>query len=43
MTGGELFDLMIQEGAFSEEKAVNIVFQIANAVVYLHRKGIVHR
>jgi len=42
-TGGELFDKIYDDGAFSESKAREIFEQILLAVEYLHSKGIAHR
>jgi serine/threonine protein kinase len=43
MTGGELFDRIIDEGHFSEMAAAKCFRQIVKAVAYLHSIGIVHR
>jgi len=46
-TGGELFDKIIQYGDDScfieENKAARIIFQVLNAVAYMHAKKIVNR
>jgi len=41
--GGELFDAIMEEEHFNEEKASNVVRQIASALSYLHDKQIAHR
>jgi len=41
--GGELFNRLVDRGAFSEEEAKPILQQIGRAIAYLHRKGVVHR
>ena len=43
LEGGELFDVIISQGSFSEVDAANIMKQLLNAVNYLHSKRIVHR
>jgi len=43
VTGGELFDQIINKGSYSESDAVNIIKQILEAVSYLHSHGIAHR
>ena len=43
LEGGELFDVIISQGFFSELDAAHIMKQILSAVNYLHSKQIVHR
>jgi len=43
VTGGELFDKIVEKGNYSERDASMIVNQILQAVAYLHKNGIVHR
>jgi len=43
VTGGELFDKIVQRGEYSEQDASKIVRQIVSAVGYLHANGIAHR
>lgn len=43
LTGGELFDRIMAEGVFSEQKASRLVTNLVEGVAYLHRQGIVHR
>jgi len=43
VTGGELFDRIVERGNYSEKDASSIVNQILQAVQYLHSQGIVHR
>ena len=43
VTGGELFDRIVERGSYTEKDASLCVEQILNAVNYLHGQGIVHR
>jgi len=43
LTGGELFERVIQKGNFSEKEAADLIRQIAGALQYLHGIGVVHR
>jgi tRNA A-37 threonylcarbamoyl transferase component Bud32 len=43
LNGGELFDRLIKEGAYTENRAKLVVRRILDAIVYLHDNGIVHR
>ncbi|XP_078678374.1 calcium/calmodulin-dependent protein kinase type IV-like [Branchiostoma floridae x Branchiostoma belcheri] len=43
VTGGELFERIIQKGYYSEKDAAEAVRQICEAVAYLHENDIVHR
>jgi len=43
VTGGELFDRIVERGSYSEKDASECVKQILIAVGYLHDLGIVHR
>ncbi|XP_063685684.1 calcium/calmodulin-dependent protein kinase type 1-like isoform X2 [Bolinopsis microptera] len=43
VTGGELFDRIVERGSYSEKDASECVKQILIAVHYLHELGIVHR
>lgn len=43
VTGGELFDYIVKEGRFSEEKARHYAQQLVEGVDYCHRMGICHR
>jgi serine/threonine protein kinase len=43
MSGGELFDYVVDKGTLSEVEASRIVQQITSAVAYLHARGIIHR
>jgi len=40
--GGELFERISKQGAFSEDMASNIMKQILSAISYLHSQNIVH-
>lgn len=43
MTGGELFDRIMERGSYTEKDASHLVGQVLGAVSYLHSLGIVHR
>uniref|UniRef100_A0A8C5LX07 Calcium/calmodulin-dependent protein kinase type IV n=1 Tax=Leptobrachium leishanense TaxID=445787 RepID=A0A8C5LX07_9ANUR len=43
VTGGELFDRIVERGFYSEQDAASVIHQILEAVSYLHGNGIVHR
>ncbi|XP_021564040.1 calcium/calmodulin-dependent protein kinase type 1B isoform X1 [Carlito syrichta] len=43
VTGGELFDRIMERGSYTEKDASHLVGQVLGAVSYLHGLGIVHR
>lgn len=43
LSGGELFDRIIEQTFFSEKEAAKVIAQIASALKYLHAQDIVHR
>jgi len=43
LSGGELFDRIVEKGHFSEKSAASIIRQITNSLDYLHSNNIVHR
>lgn len=43
VTGGELFDRIVDKEAYSEADAAVVVHKIVTAIKYLHGMGIVHR
>jgi calcium/calmodulin-dependent protein kinase I len=43
VTGGELFDKIVEKGSYTEHEAAQLVRKIVSAVEYLHNLGIVHR
>jgi len=43
VTGGELFDKIVELGQYSEHHAAILVTKMVSAIDYLHDKGIVHR
>jgi len=43
VTGGELFDRIVEKGSYSEDDAKTLVRQILQGVGYLHSTGIAHR
>ncbi|XP_053561307.1 caM kinase-like vesicle-associated protein [Bombina bombina] len=43
VSGGELFDRILERGVYTEKDASNVIHQVLSAVKYLHDNGIVHR
>lgn len=43
MSGGELFDRIVEREQFSETEARGVMSQLFDALGYLHEQGIVHR
>jgi len=43
VTGGELFDKIVELGAYTEADAAKLVHNMVKAIDYLHSKNIVHR
>ncbi|KAH3756511.1 myosin light chain kinase [Pelomyxa schiedti] len=43
VTGGELFERIVQKGSYSEQDAIALVRKVVDAVKYLHDNNIVHR
>jgi serine/threonine protein kinase len=43
MSGGELFDYVVEKGTLSEEEASVIVRKITGAVAFMHDLNIIHR
>ncbi|XP_069798378.1 calcium/calmodulin-dependent protein kinase type 1D-like isoform X2 [Narcine bancroftii] len=43
VSGGELFDRILERGVYTEKDASLLIRQILEAVRYLHKNGIVHR
>ncbi|MEQ2246749.1 hypothetical protein ILYODFUR_002421 [Ilyodon furcidens] len=43
VSGGELFDRILDRGVYSEKDASRVIQQVLEAVSYLHQSGIVHR
>eukprot|EP00429_Kryptoperidinium_foliaceum_P002198 CAMPEP_0176007262 /NCGR_PEP_ID=MMETSP0120_2-20121206/3142_1 /TAXON_ID=160619 /ORGANISM="Kryptoperidinium foliaceum, Strain CCMP 1326" /LENGTH=823 /DNA_ID=CAMNT_0017340017 /DNA_START=20 /DNA_END=2491 /DNA_ORIENTATION=- len=42
ITGGEMFDHLSNDGAYSEADAARLVFEIASALAFLHGVGVIH-
>jgi len=42
VSGGEMFDQLCSEGAYSEADAARLVREVANALAFMHGIGIVH-
>jgi len=43
VTGGELFDKIVELGAYTEADAAKLVSRMVSAIDYLHKENIVHR
>jgi len=43
VSGGELFDSIVNRGSYTEEEAAKIIKQILDAINYVHSLGIAHR
>ncbi|KAM9859448.1 calcium/calmodulin-dependent protein kinase type 1D-like [Aulostomus maculatus] len=43
VSGGELFDRILDKGVFTEKDASSVIKQVLEAVSYLHENSIVHR
>lgn len=43
VTGGELFDRIVEKGSYTEKDAADLIKQVLSAVSYMHDEGVVHR
>ena len=43
VTGGELFDRIVEKGSYTEKDASALIQQILEAVDFMHSQGVVHR
>ena len=43
VTGGEMFDRIIEQSRFTERECARVLLELTDAVSYLHSNGIVHR
>jgi serine/threonine protein kinase len=41
--GGDLFSKIVQEGKYSEKRAVRCCRQLADALQWIHKRGVTHR
>ena len=42
ITGGELFDHLSNDGAYSEADAARLIFEISSALAFMHGVGVIH-
>jgi len=43
VTGGELFDAIVERGTFSESNACFVMKQLLDGIAYCHQRGVAHR
>ncbi|XP_052827482.1 calcium/calmodulin-dependent protein kinase type 1 [Octopus bimaculoides] len=43
VTGGELFDRIVEKGSYTERDASALIKQVLEGVDYMHERGVVHR
>lgn len=43
VSGGDLFDRIVEKGVYEEDLAQELLFRVLTAVDYLHSQDIVHR
>lgn len=43
VSGGDLFDRIVEKGVYAEHLAQELLFRVLTAVDYLHSQDIVHR
>jgi serine/threonine protein kinase len=43
MTGGELFDYVVEKGTLSEQEASLLLRKVTSAVAHMHSLNIIHR
>ena len=43
VTGGELFDRIVEKGNYTEKDASVLIKQVLEAVDFMHTQGVVHR
>jgi len=41
--GGELFDMLMEQGSFAEWDAASVIGQVLQALNYMHQRGMAHR
>jgi len=43
VSGGELFDQIVERGSYSENDAASLIRQVLEGIDYMHKHGVVHR
>lgn len=43
LSGGDLFDRVVKKSKYAEKDALDLMYQLLDAMAYLHAKGIAHR
>lgn len=43
MSGGELFDRIVEKESYTEKEAANTIRPIVDSIRYCHNQGIIHR
>jgi serine/threonine protein kinase len=43
ITGGELFDRIVEKEKYTEREAREVILQMTSAIAYAHERGVAHR